>query len=112
MKRILFPIIFVVLTFLLDYSYALTPEQVLKLKKAGVSDQTIQLMLKQESEAQTRNPSDQFGTREVKDKEGNTTVIYSTGGSSVDQEEKEKTDRAWKMLENMIIDNRGNRKNH
>ena len=110
MKRILLPIIFIVLTSLLDYSYALTPEQVLKLKKAGVSDKTIQLMLKQESEVQNRNPADQIGTREVTDKQGNTTIIYSTGGSTVDQEEKEKVDRAWKMLENVIIDNREDRK--
>ena len=103
MKRILPAIIFIVLVSLLDYSYALTPEQVVKLRKAGVSDRTIQLMLKQESEAQGRNPADQIGTREVRDQHGNAYVIYSTGAGTVDQEEKEKLERAWKMLENMTV---------
>jgi hypothetical protein len=32
-------------------SYALTPQQVVELKKAGVSDKTIQMMIEQEEKA-------------------------------------------------------------
>ena len=85
---------------LLPYSYAITPEQVIELKKAGVSDKTIQIMLEQEKE----------GTRVINDGQGNEYIIYSTGKSvqkeKADIKEEEKTERAWNMLENIIIDNR------
>ena len=80
--------------------YALTPEEILKLKNAGVSDKTIQIILKQEEQ----------GVREVQDSKGNTDIIYSTGSSSrggeKDREEAEKVKRAWDMLDNVIIDER------
>ena len=85
---------------LLPYSYAITPEQVIELKKAGVSDETIQIMLEQEKE----------GTRVIDDGQGNVYIIYSTGKSvrkgRADIKEEEKIERAWKMLENIIIDRR------
>lgn len=85
---------------LLPYSYAITPEQIIELKKAGVSDETIQIMLEQEKE----------GTRVIKDEQGNVYIIYSTGKSvrkeKADIREEEKMKRAWKMLENIIIDKR------
>jgi hypothetical protein len=91
--------------------YALTTEEVIKLKKAGVSDETIRTMIEQERAAKERNPSDQIGVREVKDAEGNTSVIYSTGAPTAPTQggsEQEKVEKAWKMLQNqnMIIDNR------
>jgi len=89
------------------WSYALTPEQVIKLKKAGVEEKTIQMMIAQEMDAANRNPYDSLGTREIKDQDGNTVVIYSTGrpaGSNLDREEQEKLDRAWEMLQNMQIE--------
>jgi hypothetical protein len=88
-------------------SYALTPEQVIQLKKAGVEEKTIQLMIAQEIAAENRNPYDKLGTREVKDASGNSVIIYSTGrpvGGELDREEQEKLDRAWEMLQNIIID--------
>ena len=86
---------------------ALTPDQALALRKAGVSDRTIQLMIEQEREAK-QNPYDTMGTREITDSEGNRTVIYSTGKSDQTWEasEKEKVDKAWKMLQGIIIDGR------
>ncbi len=106
-------LIVLVLTFHLSYSYALTPEEVLQLKKAGVSDRTIQMMLKQEEDARAQDASNRFGTHEVRDRDGKVKTVYSTGGSSVDQEEKEKVEKAWKMLDNMIIDGREDlRKRH
>ena len=52
------------------FCYALTPQQVIDLKKAGVSDQTIQMMIEQEEKAQ--DPHSTMGTKEIKDKDGNT----------------------------------------
>jgi hypothetical protein len=93
------------------WAYALTTDEVIKLKKAGVSDETIRTMIEQERAAKERNPSDQIGVREVKDAEGNTSVIYSTGAPTAPTQggsEQEKVEQAWKMLQNqnMIIDNR------
>jgi len=85
-------------------SRALTAQQVLELKKAGVSDQTIQMMIKQEENAQ--KTIETIGVQEVKDKDGNTIIIYSTGGNTVDDEEKQNVERAWEMLRNIIIDRR------
>jgi len=84
-------------------SFALTPQQVIDLKKAGISDQTIQLMLKQEEAA--KDPYAKMGTREIKDKDGNTVIIYSTGkdDSSADDEETKNVERAWEMLRNLNI---------
>lgn len=93
------------------WAHALTTDEVIKLKKAGVSDETLRTMIEQERAARERNPSDQIGVREVKDAEGNTSVIYSTGAPTAPTQggsEQEKVEKAWKMLQNqnMIIDNR------
>ncbi len=76
------------------------------MRKAGVSDKTIQIMLQQEKDAKEANPYDQMGVREIRDKEGNVTTIYSTGRSTKDESsnsEDENVNKAWKMLQNMII---------
>ncbi len=112
MRKFAVLIILVVLTSFLNYSYALTPEQVLQLKKAGVSDRTIQMMLKQEEDARAQDASNRFGTHEVRDRDGKVRTVHSTGGSSIDQEEKEKLDQAWKMLQNMILEKNGTKGRH
>jgi hypothetical protein len=94
--------------FFAGISYALTPEQIIALKKAGVEDQTIRMMIQQEREAAEQNPADQIGSREIKDKDGNSVIMYSTGKTkqqAVDPEQ-EKVDKAWMMLQNMNIDPR------
>jgi len=90
---------------------ALTTDEVIRLKKAGVSEKTIQTMIEQERAGRQPNPADQIGTREVKDAEGNTSVIYSTGAPTAptqNQSEQQKAEEAWKMLQNqnVIIDRR------
>jgi hypothetical protein len=88
--------------------FALSPEQVIALKKAGVSEETIRLMIQQEEQAQ-KNPDDAIGRREVKDSQGNTIIIYSTGRSTSGEkndEEKRKVENSWKMLQNLMIDGR------
>lgn len=86
---------------------ALTADQVLALKKAGVSERTIQLMIQQEMTARQNTESD-AGMREIKDKDGNAVTVYSTGASSdpIDATERENVDRAWDMLHRVIIDGR------
>ena len=109
MKYVLLALLFIFMNIFLSPCYALTPDQIIKLKKAGVSDKTIQMMLEQERDARQENPSDQIGVREVKDKEGNVVTIYSTGRSTKESPgdtEDAKVEKAWKMLQNMIIDNR------
>jgi hypothetical protein len=103
--------VFVLIALSCTWAHALTTDEVIKLKKAGVSDETIRTMIEQERAAKERNPSDQIGVREVKDAEGNTSVIYSTGAPTAPTQggsEQEKVEKAWKMLQNqnMIIDNR------
>jgi hypothetical protein len=109
MKNVLLALLFIFVNISLSPCYALTPDQIIKLKKAGVSDKTIQMMLEQERDARQENPSDQIGVREVKDKEGNVVTIYSTGRpakESPGDAEEVKTEKAWKMLQNTIINNR------
>jgi hypothetical protein len=94
-----------------SWACALTTDEVIKLKKAGVSEKTMQMMIEQERSGKQGNPSDQIGVREVKDAEGNTSVIYSTGAPTAptqNQSEQQKVEEAWKMLQNQntIIDNR------
>ena len=94
-----------------SWTSALTTDEVIKLKKAGVSDETIRIMIEQERAGKQQNPADQIGTREIKDAEGNTSVIYSTGAPTAptqNESEQEKVREAWKMLQNQntIIDNR------
>ncbi len=87
---------------------ALTPEQVVSLKNAGVSDQTIQLMIRQEREAAAGSPDDSPGRRETINKEGKSVIIYSTGRpSGVNRgREEQQAEKAWEMLNNVIIDTR------
>jgi len=96
------------LFFSISNAWALTPEQVIALKNAGVSDQTIQLMIRQEQDAAQGNPADFSGRKEIKDRDGKTVINYSTGrttGNNRAREEKQ-TERAWEMLNNIIIDTR------
>lgn len=105
-------LIFVVILASLNYTYALTPEQILQLKKAGVEDKTIRMMIEQENEARQRekeNAADRLGMQEIRTGDGESVILYSTGkpgGGEGGDPEREKTEKAWKMLQNMIIDNR------
>lgn len=82
--------------------YALTPQQVIDLKKAGVSEKTIQMMIEQEERA--KDPYATMGTKEIKDKDGNTVIIYTTGKSvDPDDEESKKVENAWEMLRSITI---------
>jgi len=88
-------------------AWSLTSEEVLALKKAGVGDETIRLMILQEEAARRRDTSD-MGVKEVKDAEGRTVIVYSTGpsGPPIDASQREELERAWDMLRRIIIDGR------
>lgn len=91
-------------------AYALTPEQVIALRNAGVSDQTIQMMIRQEQDA-AGNPSDLAVRKEIRDKDGKSVIIYSTGrpASTGQTAEEKQTERAWEMLKNIMVDTRRSR---
>ena len=108
-KTVLCFIIWVVaFNFCID-GHALTTEQILSLRKAGVSDKTIQIMLQQEGET-TASPESGMGQKEVRDGQGNAAIVYSTGrsrGSDISKEERQKVEKAWEMLQHLMIDRRG-----
>jgi hypothetical protein len=91
-----------------SYTWALTPDEVIRLKNAGVSDQTIELMIRQEQEVGKRRPEDAEVRKEIKDEDGKSVIRYSTGrptgdtGGAADKQ----TEKAWEMLRTIIIDNR------
>jgi hypothetical protein len=91
----------------LQQGQCLTAEEIAYLKKAGVSDETIQLMIEQEDQHRQHS---QTGIWEVEDEKGNRSTIYHVGDDKDAAErrrvEQEKIDRAWEMLKYLIIDTR------
>ena len=105
-------LIFTTVLFLPFVSFALTVEEVIKLKKAGVSDETIQLMIQQEMQQEKlSDPYKNMGVRKTEEPDGGGATIYSTGEiedrDDYDEEsEREKREKAWEMLHNIVIDAR------
>lgn len=89
---------------------ALSVEEILLLKQNGVSEQTIQMMLQSEIEAQRRCAKDnQMGIKTIIRPGGQPAIVYSTGGDDHRRhkaEERLKEERAWEMLRHIIIDTR------
>ena len=118
MKRYSVNLLFVMtVIFLLSrVSFSLTVEEVVKLKKAGVSDETIQLMIQQESVSKKADdPYKNIGVRKVTEPDGRSSTVYSTGEiddrENYDEEsEREKREKSWDMLDNIIIDGRDGRR--
>ena len=102
----------IILTLLMiSTSFALTVEEVIQLKQEGVSDETIQLMIQHEMQRdQLPEPETKMGVRRVEEPDGKSTTVYSTGPSrrrdDCEMSEREKRERAWDMLDNVIIDTR------
>ena len=79
---------------------ALTPEEILHLKKNGISEATIQLMIQYEMEEKRRTESGPH----IKD--GESSITYTTGHSekrTLTEEEIKNQERAWKLLENLRL---------
>jgi DNA-binding transcriptional MerR regulator len=93
----------------LERVYCLTAEEIAYLKKAGVSEETIRLMIEEENR---QEQTSQTGIWEVEDEKGRPSTLYRVGGDEDDAErkqvEQEKVDRAWEMLRNLVIDAREN----
>ena len=114
MKRYSVNLLFVmtVIFFLPRVSFSLTVEEVIKLKKAGVSDETIQLMIQQETVSKKADdPYKNIGVRKVTEPDGRSSTVYSTGEiddreNYEEESEREKREKAWDMLDNLIIDGR------
>jgi hypothetical protein len=113
MKRFILAATTITLVFFLTSSpCALTVEEVLQLRNAGVSDETIQLMIEQEMLRETSSDPDRnMGVRRVEEPDGRRSTVYSTGKAEDRQDvgeesEWEKREKAWEMLDNVIIDTR------
>ncbi len=95
--------------------FALTVDEIIQLKKAGVSDETIQSLIKSESEERQRqeryDPSRTVGSKEIVLPDGRRQIIYySITDPAEDErkrrEEQERLDKSWDVLKNVIIDQR------
>lgn len=113
MKRYRDTLIIITIVLLLPHlSLSLTVEEVIKLKKAGVSDETIQLVIQQEMQREKlSDPYKNIGVRKIKEPDGRSATIYSTGEIEdqrdyEEESEREKREKAWEMLHNIVIDNR------
>ena len=103
-------LIFLIL-FMSATAFALTVEEVIQLKKEGVSDETIQLMIQHEMQRDRLSEVEtEMGVSRVEDPESRSATVYSTGPprnrDDWEMSEREKRERAWDMLDNVIIDTR------
>jgi hypothetical protein len=93
-------------------SDALTVEEILLLKQNGVSEETIQMMLQSEIQAQSQQDTlatDRMGVRTITRPNGKSAIIYSTGGDNQyarNEEARRHEEQAWEMLRHIIIDTR------
>lgn len=88
--------------------YALTAAEALALKKAGVTDETIRLMIQQQKEGKRPADDAPMGKREIRDSKGDVSIEYSTGGSrsQTGANAQQQADKAWEMLRHLIVDTR------
>jgi hypothetical protein len=93
-------------------SEALTVNEILQLKQNGVSEETIQMMLQREMQAESQRGSpeaESMGIKTITRPGGLPAIVYSTGsgGHDVrDAEERLKEEQAWEMLRHIIVDMR------
>ena len=113
MKRYRVNLFIVTMIFFLPcVSFSLTVDEVIKLKKAGVSDETIQLMIQHKMMSEKlSDPYKNIGVRKVKEPDGSSATVYSTGeikdrGDYEEESERGKREKAWDMLDNLVIDGR------
>lgn len=88
---------------------ALSVEDIIRLKEAGVDDRTIQMLIQQEKTIE--GDSRGLGVKEIKrDEGGSDKIYYSIITPEEDEisvrEEREKLEKSWEMLKNVIIDER------
>ena len=92
-------------------AFTLTAAEILSLKKEGVGDETIRIMLQQEAAVKTpiSVKDTAMGRQEIRDNDGTVSVHYSTGSSNMvnlNNTEQQKVEKAWEMLRRLIVDTR------
>lgn len=97
------------LSFMANYSDALTVEEIIRLKEVGVDDKTIQWLIEREKRYQ--EGSEGLGVREIKKPNGQKDKIYYSittpeGETESQKEEREKLEKSLEILRNIIIDER------
>ena len=91
------------------YVYALTVEEIVKLKAAGVDEKTIQMLI-EKGRMDQEGPKG-MGVKEVERPDGGKDKIYFSITTPEEErknqeEEREKLERSLDMLRNIIIDER------
>lgn len=89
--------------------HALTVEEIIRLKEAGVDDRTIQLLL--ERETMKKKDGQGIGVQEIERSDGSRDKTYYSVTTPEEEEksrheEEEKLKKAYEILRNMIIDQR------
>ena len=89
--------------------HALTVDEIIKLKQAGVEDRTIQMLIERENEK--REGTKGLGVEETTRPDGGKDVTYTSVTTpeeerKTQQEEEEKMENALEILRNIIIDDR------
>jgi hypothetical protein len=89
--------------------HALTVDEIIKLKQAGVEDRTIQLLI--EKEKVKREGTSGLGVKETTRPDGGKDVTYFSVTTpeeerKAQQEEQEKMEKALEILRNIIINDR------
>jgi hypothetical protein len=89
--------------------HALTVEQIIKLKEAGVEDRTIQMLIEQEEA--NREGREGLGVKETTRADGGKERTYYSVTTSdehqkIEIEERVKLEKALEILRNIIIDER------
>ncbi|MFC1591200.1 hypothetical protein ACFL43_01615 [Thermodesulfobacteriota bacterium] len=80
---------------------ALTTEEVLQLKKSGISDETIRLMIQDDRDKRQQNRTS------IRIIHSENATVYSTGEPSdtpLSREQQRNVDRAWEMLKNLNLE--------
>ncbi len=94
--------------FMVNNLNALTVEEIIRLKEAGVDDRTIQLLV--EREMMKRENVQGIGVREIERPDGSRDKTYFSVVSPEEEEkskqEEEKLKKAYEILRNVIIDQR------
>jgi hypothetical protein len=107
MRAPLFCVVLICFSLIPTHLYALTAEQVIRLKEKGVEDRTIQMLIEREN--RERENASGLGVKEkVRSDGGKDKTYYSITDRQEEinqqREEKEKMERALEILRNLIID--------
>jgi hypothetical protein len=85
--------------------YALTAEEIIRLKEKGVEDRTLQMLIEQENTKRRNSPA--VGVEEsIRPEGGKDKTYYSITTPEESKSEKENDEKVRELLKNIIIDER------